>query len=110
MNKTEQLLKLIKENPSLPVVPMVHQDVVADDSYAWWMGEWQSSAVTEYYLGNECLHFKDDDEEDVLKDMVGCKFYCTPDGRDITEISDEEWNELYASIPWTKCIVVYIGV
>ncbi len=33
-----------------------------------------------------------------------------PDGRDITEISDEEWNELYASIPWTKCIVVYIGV
>lgn len=33
-----------------------------------------------------------------------------PDGRDITEISDDEWNELYASIPWTKCIVVYIGV
>ena len=31
-----------------------------------------------------------------------------PDGR--TEISDEEWNELYASIPWTKRIVVYIGV
>ena len=36
--ETEQLLQLIKENPELPVVPMVDGEVVGDDSYrnsAW---------------------------------------------------------------------------
>ena len=32
----------------------------------------------------------------------------TPDGEDIYDLSDEEWDELYKSIPWIKCIVVYI--
>lgn len=107
-NQVEELLTLIKDNPDLPIIPMVNQEVVADDSYTWWLGRWKYSEVSGYYLGNEAIHFKDDDEEDVLKDMVGCKYYCTPDGRDITEISDEEWDALYASIPWEKCIVVYI--
>ena len=29
-------------------------------------------------------------------------------GRDITDLTDEEWDQLYASIPWMKAIVVYI--
>ncbi|KAB0577254.1 hypothetical protein EI53_01281 [Fusobacterium naviforme] len=61
----------MKENPELPVIPMV-------------------------------------DKEDVLKDMVGCEYYRTRDGRDITELSDEEWDELYAAIPWIPCITVNI--
>ena len=109
MTKTEQLLQLIKDNPDLPVVPMVDGEVVADDSYQYWLGHWGRAEVTEYYCGREKVHFKDyDDEEDVLMDMEGCKYYCDPQGRDITELSDEEWDELYKSIPWTKCIVVYI--
>ena len=39
------------------------------------------------------------------RDLYGGRIYCVR-----TEISDEEWDALYASIPWTKCIVVYIGV
>ena len=109
MNKPE-IIKLIEENPDLPIVPMVASEIVADDSYYWWMGKWGRCEVTEYYLGREAVHFKSDDEEDVLKDMVGCEYYCDPQGRDITELSDEEWDTLYQSIPWTKCIVVYITV
>lgn len=108
MSNIEQFLQLVKENPDLPIVPMVDSEVVCDDTYTYWTGGWGHSEVTEYYIGEEGIHFRDDDEEDVLKDMVGCKYYCTSDGRDITDLSDEEWNALYQSIPWKKVLVVYI--
>ena len=105
----EMLLNLIKENPDLPIVPMVDGDVVGDDSYQNWLGAWGKSEVTEYYLGRKYVHFKDeDDEEEVLCDMVGCKYSTTLDGRDIYDLTDEEWDALYQSIPWTKCIAVRI--
>ena len=109
MNETKELLKLIKENPDLPVVPMVEGEVVGDDSYHYWLGSWGKAEVTEYYLGNEKVHFKSDDIEDVLMDLNGCKWCCDFEGRDIYDLPDEEWDKLYASIPWIKCIVVYIG-
>ena len=105
----DKLLRLIQEHPDLPVVPMVEPDVVGDDSWGRWMGEWGNSYVTSIYMGNEHIHFKDyEDEEDVLSDMAGCQYYRTKDGMEITCLSDEEWNDLYASIPWTPCIVVNI--
>lgn len=108
MNNSEKLLKLVQENPDLPVIPMVDSEVVADDGYQWWMGEWGHSEVTEYYTGREGVHFKSDDEEDVLIDMAGCKYSMTKDGRDVYDLSDDEWNELYNSLEWKRAIVVYI--
>ena len=102
-----EIIKLIEENPDLPIVPMVDSEVVADD-FGYWLGEWGICEVTEYYNGREHIHFRDDDEEDVLNDMVGCKYSHDPQGRDIYDLTDEEWDALYKSIPWTKCIVVYI--
>ena len=104
----DELLQLIKDNPDLPIVPMVYGEIVEDDSYTWWLGHWGRSEVTEYYLGEEKLHFKDDDEEEVLSDLEGCKYGCDRQGRDIYELSDDEWEELYESVPWIKCIVVHI--
>lgn len=37
--ENEQLIQLIKENPDLPVVPMVYYDVV-NDEYGYWEGKW----------------------------------------------------------------------
>lgn len=102
-----EIIKLIEEHPELPVVPMVDWEVVAD-SYGYWLGKWGRCELSEYYKGREYIHFKDDDEENVLNDMVGCRYGHDKDGRDIYELSDEEWNALYQSIPWIKCIVVYI--
>lgn len=110
MSNIESLLKLMKENQDLPVVPMVHQDVVADDNYHWWRGEWSHSEITEYYCGRDMIHFKDDDEEDVLSDLDSCIYGQDYYGRDIYELSDEQWKELYESVPWIKAIVVYITV
>ena len=108
MTNIEKFLQLVKDNPGLPVIPVVDEKIVADDCCTWWMGRWGRSEVTGYYIGRNHIHFRDDDEEEVLGDMVGCKYYCAPDGRDIGELSEEEWNVLYQSIPWTKVIVVYI--
>ena len=104
---TNELIKLIQENPELPIVPMVDSDVVCDDG-GYWMGAWGRCEVTEYYLGRERVHFRDDDEEDVLNDLAGCRYSHDLQGRDIYDLSDEEWDKLYQSVPWEKCIVVYI--
>lgn len=111
MTNKEILLQLIKENPELPIVPLVDTDVVCDDSYSWWLGKWGQAEIKHYYLGNERVHIKEeDDEEDVLNDLAGCKYSCDFEGRDIYELSDEEWDKLYKSIPWTKAIIVRITV
>ena len=108
-NNTKELLKLIQENPDLPIAPMVDQEIVADDSCTWWLGKWGRCEKTKYYSGREYVHFYDDDQEDALNDMVGCRYGETPDGRDIyDDLSDDEWNTLYESLPWIECIVVYI--
>ena len=107
-SNTQQLIRLITENPDLQVVPIVDRDVVGDDSYQSWIGSFCHSEITEYYLGRERIHFKDDDEEDVLSDLAGCKYDKNYDGRDIYDLSDEEWEKLYKSVPWNKCIAVYI--
>lgn len=105
-----ELLKLIEENPDLPIIPMVATEVVAADDYAWWIGEWGKCIITEYYEGRETIHFKDEDEEDVLSDLKGCRPYCDKNGNDIYELPEEEWDRLYSSIPWIKCIAVYITI
>ena len=110
MTKVEEFLKLVQENPELPIIPLVNEEVVADDCSSWWLGEWGHSKIIEYYKGKERIHFKDDDEEAVLCDMVDCKYSETKDGRDIYDLSDEEWTELFNSLDWIKAIAVYIDV
>lgn len=102
-----EIIKLIEENPELPVVPMVDSEVVADDG-GYWLGKWGRCKVTEYYAGREYIHFRDDDEEDVLNDLVGCKYGYDLQGRDIYDLSGKEWKTMVDALPWVKCIVVYI--
>jgi len=108
-NYIDMFLRLIKENPGLPIVPVVDGDVVGDDSYQWWIAEWGRSEVDEYYIGREKFHLRSDaDEEDVLNDLDSCSYGYDYYGRDIYELSDEEWNKLYAGVQWIKAIIVHI--
>lgn len=107
-SKHVHLLKLIKENPDLEIIPLVEYEVVAGDEYSYWFGKWGSCEITEIYFGHEGVHFKNDDEENVLADLAGCEYGCDQYGRDIYDLSDEEWNKLYSEIPWQKVIAVYI--
>lgn len=102
-----EIIKLIEENPDLPILPIVDSEVVPYKG-GYWLGEWGHCEVTDYYKGNTRIHFRDEDEEDVLNDMVGCKWEYDSQGRYIYDLTDEEWDALYKSIPWEKCIAVYI--
>ena len=58
--KNEAFLKLVKKNPTLPIVPMVDCDVVSED-YGYWMGSFGSASVGEYTCYDD--RFFDDREE-----------------------------------------------
>lgn len=103
-----EFIETVKANPELPVIALVNNEVVADVDYSYWIGEFGRTAIKEVYYGNSSVHFRDGDQEEVLADLVGCEYYCTPEGKDITELSDEEWNDLFNSLPWEKHIVLYI--
>ena len=99
--KLEQLLDLIKENPHLPIVPMVNSEIVADDGYAYWLGSWGTASIEKYYHGEERIYFYNErDMEDVLVETKGWDWLDTS--------SEEEDLEAYRSQPWIECIVVYI--
>lgn len=110
MNNTEQFLQLVKENPALPIIPLVSYEVVCGDDYWWWLGEFGRSEKTQIYRGKENIHLKIDDEEEVLCDLANCVYGHDQQGRDIYDLSDDEWDALYASVPWEDAIVVYINV
>lgn len=96
------LLDLMQKNPHLPVLPMVDSEVVADDFCGYWLGSWGHARLDKYYSGEERVYFYDEhDMEDVLVEVKGW---------DWLETSNEEADlEAYQSLPWVKCIVVYIG-
>lgn len=99
--KLAHLLDLIKENPHLPIVPMVNAEVVADDDYAWWIGAWGNAYLEKYYEGEERVYFYDEkDIEALITEVKGWDWYETA--------TDDEALEAYRDLPWVKCIVVYI--
>lgn len=64
MNMTENIEKLVrlaKENPNLPIIAMVHYDIVGDDGYCRWLGQFGYVKVGEYALYGD-RHFDDREE------------------------------------------------
>lgn len=100
--KLEALLQLMKENPDLPVVPMVDSEVVGGEYGARWMGSWGRAYIDRYWRGEERLYFYDEnDTEDVLEETKGWDW--------MDEATDAEALEVYRGLPWVQCIVVDIG-
>jgi len=101
----EELFKLMRENPDLPIVPMVDSEIVADDGYCRWRGAWGGSYIGEYLTGEECIYFREDDDpyevDKVLTEM--CDDYDE-------NTSDEEAAKAYAELPWIKAIIVNIDL
>lgn len=101
--KLEELFQLIKDNPDLPILPMVDSEIVADDGYSRWTASWGSAYVGEYIIGNERVWLKEDEEkEEVLNDCV-CEI-------DFYEMEEEKVNEEYEKLPWIKAIIVNIDL
>lgn len=103
----EELFKLMQENPELPAVPMVDSEIVADDGYNRWRGAWGGSYIGEFLVGEEFVHFREDD------DMEGIERTLT-DGfinyEEFEAMTDAEAEGAYASLPWIKAIIVDINL
>ena len=100
------LLQLMKENPDLPVIPMVDSDVVAGDEYGYWMGSIGKCEVREFaiddWYGDGIVRYRDEPfaEENLIEGIAECKY----DGKDEGyKKAEEEVKSL-----WTKAIIIYI--
>ena len=100
----DELFRLMKENPDLPVVPMVDGEICGDDS-GYWMAGWGESRVDEFLICEraERTAFKSDgDVFDVLEDYLSCEEFET-----LLE-NENACRPTYEALPWKKAIIVYI--
>ena len=107
MQNIEKLLKLIKENPELPIVPMASNDICSDDS-GYWEGEWGNVRIDEFlHCPRGYIAFRsDDDIFDVLERYLHDDEYERLPEEDEYEGWEEKYREVYNSLPWKKAIIV----
>lgn len=104
MNNGKELLKLVQENPDLPIVPLVDYEVCFED-YGYWQGSFGRAKVNEY------VHFDDRfytrDYQDIIEDKLSDTL-CD----DYPDMPDDEFfkmiHEKAEALPWKKAIIVYI--
>lgn len=63
-----ELLRIVAENPDLPIVAMVDSDIVCED-YGRWLASFGKAYVGEYAIYNERFY---DDRESFTEDYYGC--------------------------------------
>ncbi len=102
-----ELIRLMQQNPELPILPFVAAEVVTDDS-GYWLGSWSSAKVDEYVMPTKYYSpviFKS--ENDVFDALEKClsyeEFKSLPD-------NEEECRPFYDNLPWEKAIIIYIGL
>lgn len=103
--KSNDLFKVMEENPELPIIPMVDYEVVWDCT-GYYMGVWGEAKVDEYIISKEyddCVIFKSDgDVFDALERYMGAeKFKSLPE-------TEDECRPFYDKLPWEKAIIVFI--
>lgn len=102
IDRKKELFSFMRDNPDLPVIPMVASEIVADDGYSYWSGSLGRSRIKDYIVGEERVHFRDENEiEDTLTD--GHYTY-----EEFEEMDDDEAKRAYGALPWKKAIIVYI--
>lgn len=113
--KVEKLVRLLQENPTLDVVPMVNNEVCAGDDFAYWMGSWESVRVDEVCHIGERVYFRSIDEDE-LRDSRGELIYID-EYEYLGEFTDEMEKEVdkkaldYVNgLNWEKVIVIMIGL
>lgn len=102
------LLELIKENPGLPILPMVDSEICGDGCGRW-SGTWGIARVDRYVVADigwesRIIFESDGDVLDALER------YLTDDEFERLPDDETEWQEVYDGLPWIKAIIVNIDV
>lgn len=68
--RLNQLLKLMQDNPTLRVVPMVDSDVIGSDDYSSWIGKFGKSEVEEILSSDDRIYFRSSDTEELVDEFL----------------------------------------
>lgn len=103
MGGHQQLLELIRDNPNLPVVPLVSGEIAGDD-YGYWLGAWDDAFLSEYIMTREgdILFARDGD---VYGDL---EKYLSINDFDALPEDDAECRQIWGRLPWREAIIVLI--
>lgn len=101
---TIKFLKLVQENPTLRIIPLVEFEVVGGDDFYRWMGSIGDSRIDEFFLpGDSDRYFLKSRDTYALEDYYDCD--CLDHNLDSLSIE-----ERVAQTPWEKVIVVNIDL
>ena len=107
MENLKKLFRLVKENPDLEVIPMVHSECVADEGYSWWLAGVGTPRVDEYYKTDDRVYLKYD-FEDLVEDFMSVKYDELPWSEMYDEEFEIEAEKAVKEYPWIKAIMLPI--
>lgn len=102
------LLKLVQENPDLEIIPMVDSAVVFNDDHCYWAGSWGRASIDEYWVDDERIYFRSEDEDDLIENEVDNIYELYDESttdKELEEIAKEKINKYN----WQKAIIVRIN-
>lgn len=104
-----ELFILIKNNPDLPVIPVVDSEIVADDAYSSWLGSWGKARIATF-LSTEKWGMIEKEYDSALFE----RWFDYEECGITKEMSDFEAEEIMAekidSLPWQTAILVSIDL
>lgn len=100
----KEILKLIEENPDLPVIPMVGQDIVADCTGEW-VAHFGKAEVKKMCIYGEKVIFRE--EKNAIKTVEALELEGLTEDR-TREESIEKLNGYLDELEWLEAIIVHI--
>lgn len=100
-----ELVKLVGENPTLDVIPMVNPEFSSVDDYDYYAGRIVEVVLEEYVL----ISHDDMSEYRYKNDILADAIVLLEDlGTDTVDMSLEEVKDMYEKLAWKKAIFVYV--
>lgn len=111
--RNSEFLRLVRENPDLPILPCVRSEVVSGDDYNWWLGsfgEARLGKIVWFSMRGEDRLFTDDEQDDI-EEYIADEM-CEDEANE--HLTDEEIDriahERAEALPWVKAILVYVDL
>ena len=100
----KHLIQLMEENPDLPVIPMVGQDIVADCTGEW-VAHFGKAEIKKMCIYGEKVIFRED--KNAIKTVEALELEGLTEGR-AREESIEKLNGYLDELEWLEAIIVHI--
>jgi len=108
-NMNTNFLELIKQHPDYPIIPRVNADIIYDDMYGWYYGEFGYACLGEFLdysdVNEKCYDDRDDFIEDWMEDRC--------DDIELRDMNEQEFEDCAIKVcdeqKWQKVIFVNIN-